>query len=198
VHVQVNSIGESDAPSTLSQSSNDLLRDAGQSASAYMISGSADPRLGSESAKTLTLLSGSKLSHESGGSHFDKIPSSARNAASQGAGKAKTLFEKFKDTRIATRLGAVMGKLQLKAPIHLIDSMITYVIGVVSGMQDMAQVRDVFFIGQVQIHSDGTMILCSLYAVKFNFHVSRVQLILQHACNFFHFNPSIEGSQSFV
>lgn len=33
-----------------------------------------------------------------------------------------------------------MGKMQLKTPIHLLDSMITYAIGVISGMQDMAQV----------------------------------------------------------
>jgi hypothetical protein len=125
----------------LSQSSSDLLKDAGQSASSFLLGGTEDLQQGSRSARTLTLL---------GGASFDKIPSSVRNAASQGAGKAKTLFEKFKDTKIATRLGAVMGKLQLKAPIHLIDSMITYVIGVVSGMQDMAQVRGICG-GQVHV-----------------------------------------------
>jgi hypothetical protein len=72
------------------------------------------------------------------------VPSSTRNAATQGGGKAKTLFEKFKNSKIVGKLGGVMGKMQLKAPIHLIDSMITYAIGVISGMQDMAQVR--FFV----------------------------------------------------
>lgn len=59
----------------------------------------------------------------------------------QGAAKGKTLFEKFKSAKLVGKLGGILGKLQLKAPIHLIDSLITYAIGVVAGMQDMAQVR---------------------------------------------------------
>jgi hypothetical protein len=66
------------------------------------------------------------------------------NAGRQRGGKTKTMFEKFKNIKIVDRLGGMMGKLQLKAPIHLIDSMITYAIGVISGMQDMAQVRVCF------------------------------------------------------
>ena len=69
-----------------------------------------------------------------------KISKSVENALKQGGAKGKTLFEKFKSAKFVGKLGAMMGKLQLKAPIHLIDSMITYAIGVVSGMQDMAQV----------------------------------------------------------
>jgi hypothetical protein len=35
----------------------------------------------------------------------------------------------------------VFGKLQIKMPVHMIDSVLTYAIGVVSGMQDLVQVR---------------------------------------------------------
>jgi hypothetical protein len=132
---QVNSIGERDTPASLSQGANDLLRDAGQSASSFIVAGSTGTDRGKQSSQILTLLSGSKSK---------KVPSSTRNAATQGGGKAKTLFEKFKNSKIVGKLGGVMGKMQLKAPIHLIDSMITYAIGVISGMQDMAQVR--FFV----------------------------------------------------
>ena len=54
--------------------------------------------------------------------------------------KGTTLFEKFKQSKITKKLGAGIGKFQLKAPVHPINSMIIYAIGVIAGMQDMAQV----------------------------------------------------------
>ena len=80
------------------------------------------------------------MSKQAGNLYLDKIPASARNAASQAGSKTATLFEQFKNSKIVSRLGVAMGTLQLKAPVHLIDILITYAIGVVSGMQDMAQV----------------------------------------------------------
>ena len=70
-----------------------------------------------------------------------RVSRAVQNAMRQGGSKAATLFETFRKSKVAEKLGSIMGKFQLKAPIHLIDSMITYAIGVVSGMQDMAQVR---------------------------------------------------------
>jgi hypothetical protein len=137
---KVNSIGETDSPDTLSKGADSLLRDAGQSASSFLVAGNAGTNQDAKSLRTLSLLSGSKLSKESGGSYVDKVPMSVRNAASQGGSKAKPLFDRFKNAEVVKKLSSVMGKLQLKAPIHLIDSLITYGIGVISGMQDMAQV----------------------------------------------------------
>ena len=105
-----------------------------------MVSGGTSSIQGSQSARILTLLSGSKLSQQAGGAYVDKIPASVRNAATQAGSKTATLFEQFKNSKIVGKLGSVMGSLQLKAPVHLIDNMITYAIGVVSGLQDMAQV----------------------------------------------------------
>jgi hypothetical protein len=76
----------------------------------------------------------------SGSKQSSKASSSAPNSGSKGGGKSSNLFEKFKKIKIVDKIGKFMQKLQLKAPIHLMDSMITYAIGVVSGMQDMAQV----------------------------------------------------------
>lgn len=148
---QINAIGETDSSNMLAQGANDLLKNAGQSASSFVVSGGTSSIQGSQSARILTLLSGSKLSQQAGNSHFDKIPASVRNAATQAGSKTATLFEQFKSTKLVGKLGAAMSSLQLKAPVHLIDSMITYAIGVVSGLQDMAQVC-CFFCRLFQIH----------------------------------------------
>ncbi len=100
-----------------------------------MTDGDSLKQQGAKSGRILTLLGGSK------NIQAKKIPASVRNAASQSAKKSQTLFEKFGNKKILGKMGGLLGKLQLKMPIHLINSMITYAIGVVSGMQDMAQVR---------------------------------------------------------
>lgn len=104
----------------------------GQSASSVLIAGATGQDAGAKSSRIISL-----LSSPSGGG---KLSAAVQDAPQQKGGKMKTLFEKFKGAKFMSKLGNVMGKLQLKAPIHLIDSMITYAIGVVSGMQDMAQV----------------------------------------------------------
>ena len=93
---------------------------------------------GARSQRILSL-----LSRADGKLAKPQISTSVQNAMKQGGQKASTLFEKFKSNKVVGKLGSFMGKLQLRAPIHLVDSMITYAIGVVSGMQDMAQVRNV-------------------------------------------------------
>lgn len=55
-------------------------------------------------------------------------------------GKMRPMFDRFKNNDMVKRLGAVMGKVQLTAPVHALDSIITYMMGVVSGLEDMAQV----------------------------------------------------------
>jgi len=44
------------------------------------------------------------------------------------------------NNNMVKRLGNVMGKMKLTAPYHALDSILTYLMGVVSGMEDMAQV----------------------------------------------------------
>jgi hypothetical protein len=56
-------------------------------------------------------------------------------------GKRKPMFDRLQNNNMVKRLGAVMGKVQLTAPIHAIDSTLTYMMGVVSGLEDMAQVH---------------------------------------------------------
>jgi hypothetical protein len=146
LRMQVNAITERGTPASLSQAANDILRDAGQSASSFIVAGSTGSGQGSRSANVLALLGGPKVDGSASGSGTGsrKVPDAVSNAGRQRGGKTKTMFEKFKNIKIVDRLGGMMGKLQLKAPIHLIDSMITYAIGVISGMQDMAQVRVCF------------------------------------------------------
>lgn len=140
MHVQVNAIGEAGAADGLAQAASDVLRDAGQAASSIALAGATGADAGPRSQRVLTLLerADARLSTAK-----PKVSRAVENAAKQGAAKGKTLFEKFKSAKLVGKLGGVLGKLQLKAPIHLIDSMITYAIGVVAGMQDMAQVRSV-------------------------------------------------------
>ncbi len=137
----------------MSQAANDLLRDAGQSASSFIVAGNAGTGQASKSTRFLALLGGPRADGAAGrgGAGSTKVPDAVRNADTQSGGKSKTLFEKFKNIKIVDKLGGMMGKLQLKAPIHLIDSMITYSIGVISGMQDMAQVR-VCFVSAVMFY----------------------------------------------
>ena len=92
-----------------------------------------------------------------------KISKSVENALKQGGAKGKTLFEKFKSAKFVGKLGAMMGKLQLKAPIHLIDSMITYAIGVVSGMQDMAQVGMFLFTFFIHAYTGAGFSFATIY-----------------------------------
>lgn len=55
-------------------------------------------------------------------------------------GKKKPMFDRLKNNEMVKKLGGVMGKIQLTAPIHALDSMLTYLMGLVSGLEDMAQV----------------------------------------------------------
>ncbi len=130
----------------MSQAANDMLRDAGQSALSFIVARSTGTAQGSKSASVLALLGGPKVDGASrnGNTGSRKVLDSVRNAGKQGGVKTKMLFEKFKNINIVSKIGEKIGKLQLKAPIHSINSMITYTIGVISGIQDMAQVRLLF------------------------------------------------------
>lgn len=101
---------------------------------------------GMKSSKIVTLLSGSKLQSKA---QSEISENALKNAATQGGVKEKTLFEKFKGSKLVGKLGSIMGKMQFKTPVHLLDALITYAIGVVSGMQDMAQVRFCSFVGML-------------------------------------------------
>jgi len=134
----LNEIGQTDTSDSIASSASDWMRNIGEGASSIAVAGATGQDAGGESARILTLLSGSKMAQAS--SDKGGVSDAVRDAPKSKGGKVKTLFEKFKSAKVFDKLGKVMGKLQLSAPIHLIDSMITYAIGVVSGMQDMAQV----------------------------------------------------------
>jgi hypothetical protein len=71
----------------------------------------------------------------------EKMSQSQMNSVSRGgASRSKTFYDAFTDTKVVKRIGGLMSKMQLKMPVHLVDSMITYAIGIVSGVQDMVQV----------------------------------------------------------
>jgi hypothetical protein len=127
----------------LAQGASDVLRDAGSAASSIMVAGSTGINDGPQSKRVLELF---RSVDSKANTAKPKISRGVQNALRQGGAKGKTLFDAFKSSKFVGKLGGIMGKLQLKAPIHLIDSMITYAIGVVSGMQDMAQVSVFFWV----------------------------------------------------
>ena len=88
---------------------------------------------GSQSARIMAVLNGN-------GKVKPMVSKTVQNSLNNAASKGSSLFEKFKSSKVMGKLGNLLGKLNMNAPVHLIDSMITYAIGVVSGMQDMAQV----------------------------------------------------------
>ena len=134
----LNEIGQTDTADSIASSASDWMRNIGEGASSIAVAGATGQDAGGKSARILTLLSGSKMAQAS--SDKGGVSDAVRDAPKAKGGKVKTLFEKFKSSKVFDKLGKVMGKLQLSALIDLIDSMITYAIGVVSGMQDMAQV----------------------------------------------------------
>jgi len=170
---RVNSITETESSQHLTQASDQFLRNAGQSGAAWLVSGSTLE--GAKSLRILSLLgqgslrsssstnnnndnmaklksaigdsAASKLKYWFDAAPGSQVPASVRNAATQGGTKAKTLFEQFKNNKIVGKLGSLIGKFHMKTPIHLVDSLITYMIGVVSGMQDMAQVAWLLLVG---------------------------------------------------
>jgi hypothetical protein len=64
----------------------------------------------------------------------------ARLSSNNAGQAAKSLVDRLKNNKLVSKLGGFLGKLQVAMPVHTIDSFITYTIGVVSGMEDMAQV----------------------------------------------------------
>lgn len=135
----INGIGETGTSDALANGASDMMRDVGQSASSIMIAGATGQDAGMKSSRIIDLFSGSR------GGGAAQMSDAIQDAPRQKGGKMQTMFEKFKGAKFVGKLGNMMGKLQLKAPIHLIDSMITYAIGVISGMQDMAQVLVIMF-----------------------------------------------------
>ena len=64
----------------------------------------------------------------------------------------------------------------MKTPIHLVDSLITYMIGVVSGMQDMAQVAWLLLVGWLVAFGwveDVCVCVPQTVCVYFNLHQRR-------------------------
>lgn len=90
-------------------------------------------KLGQRSARILTLAT----------SGIEKAGSFSMSSlfSSKTGSKPRPMFERFKNNDMVKKLGSVMGKVQLTAPVHALDAMLTYFMGVVSGLEDMAQVR---------------------------------------------------------
>lgn len=55
---------------------------------------------------------------------------------------SKPMFERMKNNNLVKKLASAMDSIKLTAPIHALDSMLSYLMGVVSGLEDMAQVID--------------------------------------------------------
>lgn len=72
---------------------------------------------------------------------MERAVAAANKVAASTGRVAQPLFDRLKNNRIVGKIGKVLSKLQLSVPIHSVDALITYMIGVVSGMEDMAQVR---------------------------------------------------------
>jgi hypothetical protein len=132
---KLNSIGESGAPDTIAEGASQLLRDAGEASSSILISEGGDLKNGAQSQRVVALLNGK------GAAGKPLVSETVQSSVDGRGAQKKTLFERFKSSKALARLSGVLGKVNMNVPVHLIDSMITYAIGVISGMQDMAQVR---------------------------------------------------------
>lgn len=130
---EVNSIGETGSADSLAEGASQLMQSMGDAASSILVSGGVGKGQGAQSARILTLLSGN-------GKVKPLVSKTVQNSINNAASKSSTLFERFKNSKALSRLGNVLGKINMIPAVHLIDSMITYTIGVISGMQDMAQV----------------------------------------------------------
>lgn len=108
----------------------------GQSSSSLLLSSADLQNTASASRSVLTLMGEGKTAV----SQAAMDAPSMGQAGSSSGGKQQTLFERFKSSKTLSKLKGIMGNVNLMGPIHMIDSLITYAIGVVSGMQDMAQV----------------------------------------------------------
>ena len=101
--------------------------------------GKETENLAGRSSRILQLMTGNKPFSTQAAS--SAIRNAMANAAGSRAGqKAKSLTDRLKNNKLVSRIGSLLGKLQIAMPVHTIDSFITYFIGVISGMQDMAQV----------------------------------------------------------
>ena len=132
---------EKTSKNDVAQSTKQLSRDSSVLAASIMTGSTAGiEEMGQKSARILQLLNGNKPFSVQG------VATSLKNAASNAGQKMKPIMDRIQNNKLVSKIGSLMGKMQLGTQIHLIDSMITYAIGVVSGMADMAQVRTLSFI----------------------------------------------------
>jgi hypothetical protein len=143
----VHSIGESGTKSSLMEGADGLMRASSGGSATYKL----PTQSATATARTVELFasSGSK----------SKALQALRDGASptrRGGEREKTLFERFRGTQILQKIGSAMGNVYLQPMLHMLDSMLTYSIGVVSGMQDMAQVyshEPIYWLTCLQVHS---------------------------------------------
>jgi hypothetical protein len=101
--------------------------------------GNEAENLAGRSSRILQLMTGNKPFSTQAAS--SAIRNAMASASSSRAGQgAKSLTDRLKNNKLVSKIGSLLGKLQIAMPVHTIDSFITYFIGVVSGMEDMAQV----------------------------------------------------------
>ena len=111
-------------------------RTSSSSSSRVMLgdTGAASSPLSQKSASILHLLNGNKPFSMKG------VSDSVNGVMGNLGEKPKTMVDRMENNRFVAQLGNLMGSMWLGNQIHFVDSMITYLIGVVSGMSDMAQV----------------------------------------------------------
>jgi len=125
----LDSYQETESAEELTTGLSQFMQNAAQMKSAFK-AGSSRTISGTRTANTLNLLLKSNMDVNT------------RVDLSNAGSKKKPLFDRLKNNNIVKRLGNVVGKAKLTAPYHALDSFLTYLMGVVSGMEDMAQVID--------------------------------------------------------
>lgn len=132
---KLDALMETTSKDDLTTAANQLSRSGAATAGSVLI-GSTDT-VAQKSAAILQLLNGNKPFSSQG------VAAAIKNAASNVGQKAKPMMDRIRNNKLVSKIGSLMGKLQLGSQIHMIDSIITYLIGVVSGMADMAQVTHI-------------------------------------------------------
>lgn len=129
---------ETTSKDDVSRAANQLSRNGAALAGSVLVGSTAAPGglggMSQKSASILQLLNGNKPFSVQG------VTTALKNAAGNAGSKMKPMMDRIKNNRLVSRIGGLIGKLQIASQIHLIDSMITYAIGLISGMADMAQV----------------------------------------------------------
>lgn len=138
---KLDALMEKTSQNDVTSAANQLARSSSSAAASVFVGSTAGiGSMGKKSTEILQLMNGNRPFSA------ERVATSIKNAASNAGQKMKPMMDKINNNKLVSRIGSLMGRMQLGTQIHLIDSIITYAIGVVSGMADMAQVLDQIFL----------------------------------------------------